>query len=93
MSCQVRDGDFDEFVHHEDQTYPLSFSQFGQLRLGSKSELLVPLEKKSESETESSDVDAIILDGAAIVNMLKLRFCKTFEDYSRQIFLPILTIT
>ena len=42
----------------------------------------------SESETESPDVDAIILDGAAIVNMLKPRFCKTFEDYSKQIFLP-----
>ena len=42
----------------------------------------------SESETESPDVDALILDSAAIVNMLKPRFCKTFEDYSKQIFLP-----
>ena len=88
MSCQVRDGDIDEFFHHGNQTYPLSLSQFDQLRLGSKSDLLVPLEKMSESETESPDVDAIILDGAAIVNMLKPRFCKTFEDYSTQIFLP-----
>ena len=42
----------------------------------------------SESETESPNVDANILDVAAIVNMLKPRFCKTFEDYSKQIFLP-----
>ena len=88
MSCQVRDDEFDQFFHHENQTYPLSLSQFGQLRLGSKSDLLVPLEKMSESETERPDVDAIISDGAAIVNMLKPRFCKTFEDYSKQIFLP-----
>ena len=88
MSCQVRDGDLDEFFRHENQTYPFSFFQFSQLRLGSKSDLLVPLEIMSESETESPDLDAIILDDAAIVNMLKPRFCKTFEDYSKQIFLP-----
>ena len=58
------------------------------MRLDSKSDLLVPLEKKSETETESPDVDAIIFDSAAIVNMRKPRFCKTFEDYSKQIFLP-----
>ncbi|CAG2204044.1 unnamed protein product [Mytilus edulis] len=38
--------------------------------------------------TEIPDVDAIILDGAVIVNILKPRFCKTFEDYSKQVFLP-----
>ena len=88
MSCQVRDGDLDEFFRHENQAYPPSLSQFGQLRHGSKSDLLNPLDKMSEFETESPNVDANILDGAAIVNMLKPRFCKTFEDYSKQIFLP-----
>ncbi|CAC5367122.1 unnamed protein product [Mytilus coruscus] len=68
--------------------YPPSLSQFGQLILGSKSDLLVPLEKNCVIVTENPDVDAIILDGAVIVNILKPRFCKTFEDYSKQVFLP-----
>ncbi|CAG2223289.1 unnamed protein product [Mytilus edulis] len=88
VSCQVRDSDLDEFFRHENQAYPPSLSQFGQLRLGSKSDLLVPLEKMCVIVTEIPDVDAIILDGAVIVNILKPRFCKTFEDYSKQVFLP-----
>ena len=76
------------FFRHENLAYPPSLSQFGQLRLGSKSDLLVPREEMSEFETERPDVDAIIIDDAAFVNMLKPRFCKTFEDYSKQIFLP-----
>ncbi|XP_076078833.1 uncharacterized protein LOC143048849 [Mytilus galloprovincialis] len=88
VSCQVRDSDLDEFFPHENQAYPPSLSQFGQLRLGSKSDLLVPLEKMCVIVTEIPDVDAIILDGAVIVNILKPRFCKTFEDYSKQVFLP-----
>ncbi|CAC5382291.1 unnamed protein product [Mytilus coruscus] len=88
VSCQVRDSDLDQFFRHENLSYPPSLSQFGQLRLGSKSDLLVPLEKKCVIVTENPDVDAIILDGAVIVNILKPRFCKTFEDYSKQVFLP-----
>ncbi|CAG2233639.1 unnamed protein product [Mytilus edulis] len=84
VSCQVRDSDLDEFFRHENQAYPPSLSQFGQLRLSSKSDLLVSLEKMCVIVTEIPDVDAIILDGAVIVNILKPRFCKTFEDYSKQ---------
>ena len=40
VSCQVRDGYLDEFFRHENQAYPPSLSQFGQLRRGSKSDLL-----------------------------------------------------
>ncbi|CAG2200822.1 unnamed protein product [Mytilus edulis] len=86
VSCQVRDSDLDEFFRHENQAYPPSLSQFGQLRLSSKSDLLVSLEKMCVIVTEIPDVDAIILDGAVIVNILKPRFCKTFEDYSKQVF-------
>ena len=36
-------------------------------------------------------VDAVILDGAAIVNMLKPGTAKTFSDYASQVFLPYIT--
>lgn len=88
VSCQVRDGNLDEFFRHENQAYPPSLSQFGQLRLGSKSDLLVPLEKIITPQTESPEIEALILDGAVIVNMLKPRFCKSFEDYAKNVFLP-----
>ena len=47
----------------------------------------------SESEIESPDVDAIMLDGAAIVNIMKPRSCKTFEATLSTFSFPILTIT
>jgi len=88
VSCQVRDSDLDEFFRHENQAYSHSLSQFGQLRFGSKSDMLVPLEKVCTPESDSPDVEAIIFDGAVIVNILKPRFCKTFKDYSEKVFLP-----
>ena len=53
VSFQIRDGDIGEFFRHENEAYPPSLYQFGQLRLGSKSDLLVPPDKMSECETES----------------------------------------
>ncbi|KAK3083940.1 hypothetical protein FSP39_005667 [Pinctada imbricata] len=88
VSCQVRNGDLEEFFRHENQPYPPSLSKFGDIRLGTKSDLLVPLERIKESETEAPNVDVVVLDGAAIVNLLKPRACRTFQGYSRQIFLP-----
>ena len=34
------------------------------------------------------DVDAILLDGAAVINILKLGSAKTFKEYSEVVFLP-----
>ena len=37
---------------------------------------------------EQPAVDVIILDGAAIVNMLRPGTCKTFSAYAHDVFLP-----
>lgn len=66
VSCQVRNGDLVEFFKHENQAYPPSLAQFGDLRHGSKSDLLVQLEKTTESSNEAPSVDALVLDGAAL---------------------------
>ena len=64
-------------------------SLHGNLRLGKKSDLLACLETYGESEpTAPADVDVILLDGAAVVNMLKPGTSKTFDDYSQGIFIP-----
>lgn len=92
VSSKVLNGDLVKFLLHENQAYPPSLSQFGDLRHGSKSDLLVQLEKTTESSNEAPSVDALVLDGAALVNMLKPRGSKTFEDYFRDIFKPYIQI-
>ena len=36
---------------------------------------------------ERPSVDAVVLDGAAIVNMLQPGKCKTFKEYAEAVFL------
>ena len=90
ISCQTRDGDLDNFFKHENQGCPPSLSQNGRLRLPSKkSDLLDTLSNITPASTNvSSSYDAMVLDGAALVNMLKpTSTVKTFADYSSEVFL------
>ena len=62
----------------------------GKLRTGTKSDLvgclddLVPTQDLSPTPV----VQVVLLDGAAIVNMLRPGFANTFSDYATQVFLP-----
>lgn len=85
ISCQSRDGNMEEFFKHENQACPPSLSSGGNIRIGQKSDLLHSLEK--DTQFQPPEVDAKILDGAAIVNMLPPGKSKTFEDYARSVFL------
>ena len=76
------------FFSHENQPYPPSLSNNGSLRFGSKSDLLACLENLVGSKDQCPPVDARVLDGAAIVQMLAPAPCRTFDDYTEQIFVP-----
>lgn len=76
------------FFGHENQSFPPSLSQYGKLRSGTKSDLLSCLEKNGPAQAQRPSVEALLLDGAAIVNMLKPGASKTFEEYSETVFLP-----
>ena len=94
ISCQVREANLDEFFAHENQTFPPSIATGGIMRNGSKSDLL-PLLGKQQDDTSTPDksptVRALVIDGAAVINMLKPNAaCKTFKDYSEKIFAPYL---
>ena len=41
IACQVRHTDMADFVSHENQSYPPSVSNYGALRSGTKTDLLV----------------------------------------------------
>lgn len=93
ISCQTRNEDLDEFFSHENQGCPPSLSQNGELLLpSSKSDLLDCLAMAPSSQPTSNIpqcIDVIVLDGAAIINMLKpAKDIKTFGDYIHQVFIP-----
>ena len=46
------------------------------------------VEDEIEAEDTNPLCDVIVLDAAAIVNMLKPGAAKTFKDYARDVFLP-----
>ena len=91
VSCQDRDGDLEGFFGHENQSFPPSLSQYGKLRSGTKSDLLPCLEQNGPAQAQRPSVEALLLDGAAIVNMLKPGTSKTFQKYSETVFLPYVT--
>ena len=90
ISCQTREGNLDEFFQHENQSCPPSLSQDGKLRLPQKkSELAECLQSSTTPQARMPEaVDAMIIDGSVVVNMIKPGTEKTFAEYSGQCFLP-----
>ena len=86
IACQSREGNLQEFFKHENQSTPPSLSSGDKMRSGQKSELIDCLE--ADVQTTCPNVDVKILDAAAIVNMLSPGKCKTFQEYSKSVFVP-----
>ena len=60
----------------------------GNLRFGTKADLMPCLEAETTSSKEFPMVDAIFLDGSAVVQMLNPGTAKTFLEYVDQVFVP-----
>ena len=88
ISCQTREGDLEEFFRHENQPWPPSLSQHGQLRQGNKAELVRCLQGTTEASAESPQVDVKVFDGAVVVQMLHPKTARTFQEYTQTVFLP-----
>ena len=88
ISCQTRSGDLDVFFAHENQATPPSLSMDGNLRLGSKADLLDCLELDKIQSTNTPVVTAKLFDGAAVVQMLNPGTAKTFQEDADTVFLP-----
>ena len=89
IASQIWNGDLDEFFKHENQAYPSALSWMGMLRTGMKSDLLQCLQELSP--VTSPTIEVTILDGAAIVSMLRPGTAKTFQDYTTNVFVPYIT--
>ena len=88
ITCQTRDGNLEDFFQQENQAWPPALSDGGRLRLGTKSDILTCLDDLSPSQTKTHDATCIVLDGAAIKQMMKPAAAKTFDEYSQQVFIP-----
>lgn len=90
ISCQTRNGDLEEFFKHENQGCPPSLSDQGNLRLPKKkSELTECLQTLTVPQSQMpKDVQVIIIDGAAVVNMVKPGNERTFSGYAAGSFIP-----
>ncbi len=89
IATQQRQGDMTEFFSHENSCFPPALSKEGHLREGTKSDLLECLQRMCDiSGGGAPNVEAKVLDGSVIVQLLCPRGCKTFSDYARDVFLP-----
>ena len=88
IASQQRDGDLEEFFKHENQPYPPSLSEFGQLRFGKKSDLFACVNRESPPPPESYNVK--VFDGAAVVHALQVSSVSMFLEYADCTFLPFL---
>ncbi|KAK3732423.1 hypothetical protein QZH41_018359, partial [Actinostola sp. cb2023] len=87
IACQSREGDLHDFFKHENQPCPPSLSQQGQLRQGNKADLVKCLTGTTEV-VECPQVDAKVIDGAVIVQMLNPKTASTFREYVATVFIP-----
>ena len=81
ISCQTRDGDINHLFSHENQATPPALSSGGKLRFGVKADLLRCLESNLPENKSVPETDAVILDGAAVVQMLNPNTSRTFQEY------------
>ena len=91
ISCQTRDGDIDNFFSHENQAAPPALSTGGKMRIGIKSDLLRCLESDLIEHNTVPVADAIIIDGAAVVQMLNPGTARTCKEYGEQVFAPYIS--
>ena len=89
VASRFRDGNLDEFFSYENQPCSPSLSSRWKLKLGTKSDIVRCLEDAIEEQDDiTPSVEVVVLDGPAIVHMLKPAAARTFREYAQDVFLP-----
>ena len=76
IACKAGQCNLYRLFEHENQACPPSISDKGQLRQGSKSDLMECLTKLSQPASIRLVIDANALDGATIVHMVRPGACR-----------------
>ena len=74
---------------HENQNAPPSLSQNGCLDMGTKSDLMGILQTGIALPDAEPNADAIIIDGAALINQKSPGAARTFDAYATEVVLPV----
>ncbi|CAB3979703.1 Hypothetical predicted protein [Paramuricea clavata] len=88
--CQSREGDLQNFFKQENQPSPPSLLQQGQLRQSNKADLVKCLTDHIDV-VECPQVDAKIIDGVVVVQMLNPKTASTFREYVATVFIRYVT--
>jgi len=89
ISCQSRECDLHEFFQYENQPFPASLSENGQLYTCLKSQLVDIIKSKvTLPDSEPTEVDCIVVDGSALVNASPPGTVKTFDAYANENIMP-----
>ena len=89
ISCQMRKGNREDVFQYDNQAWPPALSDGGRIRLRTKGDIPICLEDLSPSQTKTHVPTSIVLDGAAIIQMMKPAAAKTFDEYAQQVLVPI----
>ena len=83
VASQFRDGNLDHYFSHKYQTCPPLLSARGKLKLGIKSDIGRCLEDVPRKEDDiTPSVDVVMLDGPAMLCVLKPAASGTFREYA-----------
>ena len=88
IAGQTRDGNLGVYFTYENQPWPPSISELGQLPGGQKADLLKCLPDATSKDPSRLAADAAVLNGAFIGQVLKPRTVRTFDEYNENIFKP-----
>ena len=96
LACQRRKVYLSEFFSHENQSYPLSLSDGGNIRIPSaKSDLVGCLVKDIDPTlkkvTSSPPSSCVIVDGASVAQATRPIAAMTFGQYATNRFQPEVT--
>ena len=91
ISNQHQDGDPDAFFSHENQPHPPSLADLGELRLGTKSDLLKWLEDTKVNTQPQQVRECKVFYGGALIHMFT-KSAHIFSDYATMVFLPFLKL-
>ena len=92
IAFQTRKGDIDHFFMHENRPYPPALSNLDEMRHNNKSDMLKIFSNKCDTQYEDQGVTAVVLDGAAIVQMIPPTSSKTFKGYCENEFSTYINI-
>lgn len=91
VSSSNREHDIEMFFKHETHIFPPSLCHNGILRSTSKSELYKRLlDCIGETPVSQPPVQVKIIEGAAIIHMLKPRTARDFKEYIENVYIPFI---